>query len=252
MPGLFFMALLSLMKEPQSPGPAIGATIRSETLLSALNRNAKGYALLFFGMSGVTITLYAMLSWISAVLQREHHWTPGEVGQTYGLIVLVAAPLGLLLGGILNDLLTNRGRNNAPVLIAGSGALLALPLMLAVGAAPGPIALLGLVAVLHFLLAMPIGIVPAYIQLITAPAVRARVSAAYVLVVNIVGLGVGPTLIGAISSMSPNDPAALRLALVGVTVPFLALAAGLLLTLARRDGSSTDGRLDLAVQGSEI
>jgi len=237
-PGLIFLALLSLMKEPRPAASAVGAAVRSGTLISALGENAKGYALLFFGMSGVTITIYGMLSWIAAVLQREHHWTPGEVGQSYGLIVLVAAPLGLLVGGILNDILTTRGRDNAPALIAGGSALLAFPAMLAVGVAPGPIALLGLVAVLHFLLGTPIGIVPAYIQLITAPEVRARVSAAYVLVVNIVGLGLGPTLIGAISSLSPDDPAALRIALVCVTAPFLALAAGLLLTLARRDGSS--------------
>lgn len=241
MPGLLFVALLTMMKEPRVATGSRNEALSGPSLVAALRGNGRGYALLFFGMSGVTITIYGMLSWIAAVLEREHHWTPGEVGNSYGLIVLIASPLGLLAGGVLNDLLTARGHRTGPAVIAGYAALFAFPLMLLAGTVSGAGALLILVALLHFLLGMPIGIVPAYIQLVTASEVRARVSAIYVLVVNIVGLGIGPTAIGALSSLSPDDPRALRMALIGVTAPFLALAAVLLLMLARSDRVTRDG-----------
>lgn len=233
LPGVIFVALLALMKEPRTVHSAERPSQGS--LLDALKGNASGYALLFFGMSGITITLYALLSWVAAIMEREHHWTPGQVGGTYGLLVLILSPIGLLAGGVINDRLTARGHRNAPAMIAAWSAGLSFPVMLGIGMVSDVTALLCLLGLLHILLGGPIGIVPAYIQLITTPEVRARVSAAYVLIVNIVGLGIGPTLIGGLSSLSPDDPGALRIALVSVTAPALALAAFLLLMLARRD-----------------
>ncbi len=71
------------------------------------------------------------------------------------------------------------------------------------------------------------GAAAAALQLITPNAMRGQVSAVYLFVVNLVGIGLGPFLVGAVTDRVLGDPAAVgdSIALVaGSAAPLAALA----------------------------
>ena len=195
------------------------------------------YALLFVGTACVFSCSYAMMSWLPAMLSREAHWAPQTIGLRYGLVMLFVASAGVLTGGITADRLKKREGAHDRVLIPLLAAILSLPLLLLIPFASGGPRMLALAACLHFILAMPMGAVPSLIQQITPANRRSLISSIYVLACNVIGLGLGPVLIGVISDMTPGVPTALRMALFYMSVPaaIVAIASlSLLRSILRR------------------
>lgn len=235
LPGLLFLVLLSLMREParlRSPAEVTGTDAKSA--VGALLAERRLYGPLFLGMSCVILTSYALVSWAPPMLGRTFGWSPAVVGARYGLVVLMASPVGLLTGGWLVDRLGAKGVVNAHVRAAAFASLLGLPAALLLPLARSPELTLAALAVLHFAVSFPMGLVPAFLQLHAPAAARARLSGFYVMTINVVGLGAGPTLVGAFSSGLGAHPNALRHALSLVVVPAMGLAVALLGWLAWR------------------
>ena len=116
-----------------------------------------------------------------------------------GAIMIVTTPLGIWCGGSLADALMKRGLTNGTIwvgIIAGLGMYpfaVAAPVM---ASHPG---MLGLLAGFYFFASFPYGAAAAALQLITPNRMRAQVSALYLLVLNLLGIGFGPTLIALIN-----------------------------------------------------
>lgn len=143
----------------------------------------------------------------------------------------------MLAGGWLADFLVRRDVAFGHIAIAFSSASVALLCFLLLGLSSSAPALLALVAAAHLALALPIGVVPAFIQMATAANARGQVSAVYVLTVNMIGLGVGPTAIGSLSQLFNGYESGLRYGVVTVASGFLVisiLSLGLLLRRAVR------------------
>jgi MFS family permease len=231
LPGIPLMAFLVFIREPKRRAATLGVDTAPKLTVSQV----KDFALLFLAFSGGVLTSNVLFTWTPALLAREYHWTPKLIGSTYGVILMVAAPVGMLAGGWISDQRMRTANRGDHIPIALWSAATALPLMLGVGFCSNPALLLSLVAIMHFFLSMAYGVFPAYIQL-KAPAVaRAQISALYVLIINLVSQGVGPILIGFISNLRPNEPTALRFAMVSVSVPFLAATSISLFLIGRRE-----------------
>lgn len=72
----------------------------------------------------------------------------------------------------------------------------------------------------------PYGVLPAAIQVISPNQLRGQISAVYILCNNIIGLGLGPTIVALITDQVYQDDQALRYSLaivLGVTAPLSAL-----------------------------
>ena len=177
------------------------------------------YALLFVGTACILSCSYALMSWLPAILSREAGWAPQAIGLRYGLVLLFVAPAGVLTGGAAADRLQTREGAHVRVLVPLVAAALSLPLLLLIPFAATGATMLALAACLHFVLALPMGAVPALIQKITPAGRRSVISAIYVLACNVIGLGLGPVLIGSISDMTPGVHAGLRMAVFYTTVP---------------------------------
>src|SRR5262249_16672617 len=148
----------------------------------------------------ISVVGYAFFSWVPTIISREFGWSPDRIGSQYGLVVLLGSPPGLFLGGWLSDALVRKGLPNAHALVGLVSASGAPALSAGFSLAPSAPALLAVLGVMHFALVLAMGSSPAYVQLITPNRARSQASAAYILVLNLMGLGVGPTLIGWISS----------------------------------------------------
>ena len=233
LPGIPFLALIAILRLPRGRVAPSGARA---TLTATLAQKPTFYAMLFTAMAGILMVNYALLSWAPAIMQREFHLSPGAVGSTYGLIVLGVCPVAMMLGGWLADRL-DRARNpaaHALIVLVSSALVLALSGLfhLATTVTSAYIA----IALLHFAVTLPVGVAPALIQIRSEPDVRSRVSALYVLVVNLAGLGIGPVAIGAMSDELAQDTNGLRSAVVllSAAVSLIAVVAAAMLVRQQR------------------
>lgn len=224
LPGPAFILALLFLRDRRHPRAAPAGAHDAPAASVISPRAWSIYALLFVGTACVLSCSYALMSWLPAILAREAGWAPQTIGIRYGLVMLIVAPAGVLVGGAVADRLQRRGGAHVRVSIPLVAAVLALPLLLLIPLAGAGSALLALAACLHFVLALPMGAVPSLIQQITPADRRSTISALYVLACNVIGLGLGPVLIGAISDMTPGAHAGLRMALFYTTVPVAVVA----------------------------
>ena len=85
---------------------------------------------------------------------------------------------------------------------------------------------------LIFMMMFPMGAAPAALQIICPPDLRGRIAAVYMLALNLIGMGIGPTAVALLTDYAFADPMAVgrSMGLVGVTAGLI--AAGLI-TLGR-------------------
>jgi MFS family permease len=250
LPGIILVALVALIREnkPAAVFPVADGLDRT-SFVQLIRSQSKTYILLFIGMAGVLSCIVGLLSWIPSVLIREFGFTPKQVGSSYGYIVLIAAPLGVFAGGFLADALQKRGYARAHLIVVLAGALAALPLICLLPVAHSATMLLSVLAILHFCTSLPQGASAAYILIITAEPIRSRVTALYVMVTNVIGLGVIPVLIGYLSDLNADSPSGLRWAIFYVLLSVGLIAVGTLVALIRDRGKALADHL---VQDSPI
>lgn len=177
---------------------------------------------------------YGLAVWTPSVLERSFGFDIITRGQFLASIFLIGGTAGVLAGGWLADRLGASDRGwyarlpaiawlvTAPLFVAGllaTNATLAWLLLLI----PNALNILWL------------GPVTTAVQHLVAQPLRATASASFLLINNFIGLGVGPTLIGALSEAfkARLGTEALRYAAVSV-VGFYVLAGLLMLFAVRR------------------
>jgi MFS family permease len=179
---------------------------------------------MFAGFAMVNLVSYTFLLWTPAFLQRTYGWNTAQSGAAFGLIILVCGTSGVFCAGWLSDRLARRGHLDAQLRVAafgyvGCGLFGALaPLMSSAPAA------LGMLAPAIFLSMMPYPCAGTAIQLIIPNRARAQVTAIYVTMTTLVGLVVGPVVVGAMTDHVFHDPAQIRYSLaivIGIAAPLM-------------------------------
>ena len=176
---------------------------------------------------------YGLLNFTTLLLMREKGMTLNEVAIWYALVVGIGASAGMLISGRLCDRWvrrTKRGYAYSPA----NGLANAVPFIVGFVAAPGwelACALLLLPMGLNYFYLSP---AVALVQEEVRPNQRVLSGALLLLVMNLIGLGLGPTWVGAASDwLRPSYPEhSLQMAFYTL-VPFYFLAIGLFLLLAR-------------------
>lgn len=234
LPGPIFLALFALVREDghRLPGSA-PPKAEKLSLAVAFKAHNKTYICLMLGMGGLVLAMYSLISWVPAMMAREFGWSATKIASIFGLIALIAGPLGLILGGWACDRLTARGVAAAHGLVGVASAGLSLPCFLAMSVCDNPPSLLIVIALAEFFVVMPLGTAPALTQILTPAGSRGQMSALYVMSVNLIGIGIGPVLAGAASEALFTGPAGLRHAVSLTSSAFLAVSLLLLWQLCR-------------------
>lgn len=186
-----------------------------------------------FGSGATQIVTYGLGNFTTLFLMREKGMTLDEVALYYALIVGIGMSAGIFASGRLVDRFTRHSKTAYGVLPAVSLAL-AVPLYLGFVWAPAwPLALLFLLGpafLNYFYLTASVTLVQQEVR----PDQRVMSGALLLLIMNFIGLGFGPTYVGAASDyFHTSHPAhSLQLALYTL-VPFYLLAILLFLWLAR-------------------
>lgn len=214
-------AARATMSDPVPPPPLRAA------LAHLLARRA--FVHLVAGITVASTAGYGILAFTAPFFMRQFEMGLASAGYATGLISGVAAGVGTLLGGLLVDRAMRRDLRFG-AWIPAMGLALAAPLSIAAylqGTQQMVIALLLLSGTAQFLY---LGPTYALVQTLAAPAMRATASALVLLVVNLVGLGIGPPLTGwlsdyfaAASGAANSDASAdgLRIALTATATLFL-------------------------------
>ena len=151
--------------------------------------------------------------WLPTFFQRVHGWTPRESGLVAGLFTATIGVAGALFAGRWADRMRAAGRADADLIVFLTGSV-----VMGVSAVIFPLMPTGsgaaaVLAVVNFPAAFPFGVTAAALTVVTPPHLRARVAALFLLVTNLVGLAVGPWLVGALTDRVFHDEKAIGMAL---------------------------------------
>jgi MFS family permease len=233
LPGLLVAILLCTLREPvrrserqTAGGEAADVPLRA--VLRYIADNRRTFICHNLGIGFVTFASYAATSWNPTLFIRRYQWTPAQAGVTVGLIIMVFGTLGIVSGGHLADRLRHRGYPDATLRVALLGAMAWLPFgilypMMASGTWSSI-----LLAPAVFWWSLPFGVAPAAIQQMMPNAMRGQATALYLFVINLIGLGLGPTAVALVTDYLFRDENALHLSLLVVGPAAHLLAATLL------------------------
>ena len=226
-PGLLIAALFIIVREPPRHG-VTRSGVQAGVLKYMWSRKSTFYVLIMafsiFGMAGISY-----LAWAPAVLIRQHGMTPAEVGFAYGVVLLAAATPGVLVGGWMTDWFANKGRTDAPVRVAILALIASLPFAIAMPLMPTQGMAIAALAGFSFFAGVMNSLPATALQAVAPNQLRAQITAIYFLIGNLVSLGLGPTIVAAISDnvLGGDENIGLSLAIVsGITIAIASFLLG--------------------------
>jgi len=185
------------------------------------------------GSGATQFITYGLGNFTALFLMREKGMTLDEIAIWYALVVAIAMSASMLVSGRLVDRFT-RVTRAAYATIPAASLVLAIPFYLGFVWAPDWHLALPLLLAPSFLNYFYLSSVVALVQEEVRPDQRVMAGALLLLVMNFIGLGLGPTYVGAASDYfhAANPEHSLQIALYTLT-PFYVLAIVLFLWLAR-------------------
>src|SRR5450631_1274177 len=193
--------------------------------------------------SGATqFVTYAILNFTTLFLMREKGMTLKQIALYYAILIGVAISGGIYSSGRLIDWLAPSSKR-AYAFVPALALTMAIPFFMAFAWAPRWQLALVFLAIPTFLNYFYLSPAVALVQEAVQPHQRVLSGALLLLVMNLIGLGLGPTYLGAVSDhFRPTHPAnSLQLAFYTL-VPFYLLAVLLFLALAWALGSEETDR----------
>jgi len=230
LPGILLALLMLTVKEPPRRGGAQTPEAASLAAFRAwLSQRRGALAAHMFGFAFLGMPVQAAFAWAPTFLIRRFSFNMAEAGLTLGLVALVFGGAGMLFGGWLTDRLWSRGYTDAPLRVGLLAAVGSLPFALTATLMGSATAAIALLAPLIFFVSCGIGAAPTGLQLITPNQYRARASAVFMLVLNLIATGAAPALVAVATDYLFADTAAVgkSMALVGIAAP---VAAAIFLT----------------------
>jgi MFS family permease len=218
LPGLAIATLLLTVKEP--PRRTAGAPVRQAPVGAAFAliwRYKLVYLPLFIGMGLRSAQSFGTQSWSASFYSRTYGWTPQQYGYVGGLAMFIAWPVGLFLGTWLAEHFWKRGRHDANLRVVILTTAVSVPFGVAFPLMPNPT-----LAVIFMLISQATSIAAAApenaaVQNVTPNHLRGQVTFLFLFLMNVVGMGLGPYLVAAITQYGLGEEN-LRYSLVAVAL----------------------------------
>ena len=247
LPGFLVGALVWTIREPRRRGLSRdeGEGVPVAEVLQYFRQHARLYGAILGSVSLLSVLGYGTITWYVEMLIRNFGAEASVVGPRFGWIFVIAGSLGAVVGGFVAERLgrTHADANLRVVVIAA--ALWIIPGVL------GPLwsterGALAMAIPILFLMSSYFGPAIAALQTATPNEMRALASALLLFAANLFGLGLGPPLVGALTTHVLGGDDTLHLALCGlsaVCAPMAALtaASGLKAYRSRMEGMGGGG-----------
>ena len=227
LPGLVISLAILFIREPkrQSAGPTVSSQAMSiPATLRFIAARWQAYASLSLGMCAITSIAYAA-GWNAALFERTWQWRIDQTGFWIGMTYVILGPIGAFTGGLVGDALTRRGHPDGVfrACFVGVG-------IVVVGASLFPLMPSAELALVFNILAVfgnafGTGMGSASIVTLAPGPVRAQAAALYLMTINLLGLLLGPTMVGWLADHVYTTPTGVGPAMAtvafGVGIPAL-------------------------------
>jgi MFS family permease len=240
LPGLALAAVFLLtVREPArrdrllGQGQVGGAGLTLREALGFMRTRWQAYTLLFGGHAFYTLAGYAGGAWMPTFFQRTYGWDMGRVAETYGVVGLLSGLVGPVLAGWVADHLYAKGDVDSSVRLSGYTLFVAAAFGVMSPLAGSPSGTLWLMAIGNVLTSFLQGLPLASIQIITPNELRGQVSALFLFVVNMVGIGLGATSVGFVTDHVFGYDGAVKYSLA-IVPPLSLLIGGVMLLFCCR------------------
>lgn len=200
LPGLLISLLvLTTVREPVRRGVVEGdaESIPFSDVVRYIWQRRSAYGGLIFGVSIFIMVVYALNLWGPTYFIRTFGYGRAEAGWAFGLVMIFAGTAGLLLAGTVADVWLRRGTQDAYVRTIIVSIVCITPCAVGLGFVSNDIVGLFVMGLAIFFSAFQGGITGGTLQLMTPNRMRGQVIAVYQLVANLIGLGMGPTIVAA-------------------------------------------------------
>ncbi len=229
-PGLLISLLMFTVKEPQrrglmqTDGERNRKALPVSVVLNFFKDNFMAVGTHVIGLVIFIIVVYGLNIWGPTFLIRTFEYSRADAGWSFGLIMMISGTSGLMVGGILADHLFARGLADAYSRVILGSIICMAPFAVAVGFVNTPGAAMIVLFIAIFFSAFQGGIAAGTLQLMVPNEIRGQAAAVYFLAANLIGFGLGPTVVAAFTDFVFKDDAA-----IGKS---LALTAGVMCPLA--------------------
>ncbi len=236
--GVFLSVVFHLtVREPDRPAE----TERAERSLKGILRelgDLRSFSMMALAQAFAAFT-GAAIAWLPSYFQRTFSLSPLQVGIGLGLSIGLPFAIGTFLGGHFS--MRHVGSSKSWSIKFAAGAfVIGLPFYLGSFFVPTPLVAFALLFISMLAFSAPTGPMGVALQDLISPRARATAMALIGVLAGVVGAGIGPVLIGAVSDaiqvLNPGSNS-LRIALVAITFPLL-VTSSLYWMLGRRIDAS--------------
>lgn len=225
LPCLFVGWLIFTTVNPARRGK-IGAAVKGSGAAGFMSRRWRFFGPHFLGFGLYSMCGYGIMIWTPAYMNRVFGWDMLIVGPLTALMMLTGVFGGSLLGAIA-DRWFARGTTDAHMRLYSIAALIQPVIVLVAISVNNPYAFLALYGCYHIMSSFT-GVAIAAAHLVTPNEYRGQVSAAFLLSFNMLGLGVGPSVVAALTTFAFGDPKMVGWSIVLTFAIFMPIASLLL------------------------
>jgi MFS family permease len=222
--GMLMTLLLSTVREPRNqqnaaaaknPGSAakVADAASSAEVKKYAAANWKAIGALYLGMALISLAAYSQGFWDITFLTRTYGWDASTGSFWYGMVQLFAGLSGMLFGGIVADRLTKRGVTGASAIMVLIGAGFAVPFSFIYPLMGTAASALWLMVFAIFGSNMCFACAASALQRMFPATMLGLAAGIYFFISNAVGIGIGPTLVAAITDYAYADPDMIRYSL---------------------------------------
>lgn len=193
------LLMLATVREParRGLGADSASSIPIREVIGYLWVRRAAYAGHIFGTSIFIMVVYALNLWGPTYLIRTFGYGTAHAGWVFGLVMIIAGTAGLMLAGTLADNWLGRGTRDAYVRVILISIVALLPCAVMLGLTDNELVGISMLALAVFFSAFQGGLTSGTLQLMTPNRMRGQITAVFQLVANLIGLGLGPTVVAA-------------------------------------------------------
>ena len=214
-PGLIYTFIILLIKEPKRRG--LMATNKKEnnkpdnsidikTAVHYMLSRWRFYVMLSAGLGFHALLGYGTGAWAPEFFIRTFDVPRSELAYLYGVIVLVFSTSGVYCGGWLADMMNSRGYKDGQIRTIIIGLIIALPATAIFPLIDDYYTSITVFTISAFFMSFPYGVGAAAIQTVTPNQMRGLVSALFLFLINIIGMGFGPSVVASFTDFLFADP----------------------------------------------
>jgi predicted MFS family arabinose efflux permease len=226
---------LLLVRDRLRPAPVAGADAMPVLAVIPILARKPAYWLLSIGAGCSSMAGYGLALWVPKIIAVHYGWTANhdliKVGQFMGSLLLIGGTTGIFLGGVFADRLGTVDRAWYARLPAIAWLITAPTFMLGLFT-PNPMFAWFLLLIPNALNTLWLGPIVTAAQHLAPSRMRASASGSFLLVNNLLGLGLGPLLMGTLSDALKASYGADSLRYAAIIGVSLYLVAALLALLA--------------------